>query len=558
MTIQSSLAAHCWWQTAVAAAALALVSVSATAAGTANIETVRDGTLGVYADAQATQRCATIAPGSFTTLYVVATLGGATGAGITGAEFRIEVSNPNGWLFQFNPPNVPVVIGQAMDLTPNDPTDRVGINIAFPVCQTGPRVALGTLNVFNLSGGPTQLSVKRRNIPSNPGWACPLFTVCDAPMYSAVCMDACTFDALGGAISATMSLNDLACLPTESCATDCPGAPCVTIGPLPHRFVCEGESVDLVATAVNCGTSPEDIDVFVDYELAGSFSAVAPGQTVTVTHTVPPTFCAEGNRQPRHNVGAVARNNACLAWAGAERQQVFLCDSRVCGGNVPPDCSNARASVAELWPPDGRLVPVTITGVVDPNGGPVQVYIRGVRSDESPGYYPAADCFDAVLDGPASVRLRAEREPLGNGRVYTVEYEAQDPSTLHCRGEVQVCVPRKPGGTCIGGPAQYDPTGCMFRWIGDQPISGPIIIIPFTGGVEVSFATETAGPVEIEVFDIRGRRVAVLAQAAFAPGPHTLQWDGHDADGRVTAAGVYLFRARIDGTVYTRKSVLVR
>lgn len=532
-----------------AVAAASLCGVRAVHAG-------GDGMLGVYGDAQATQRCATIAPGSFTTLYVVATLGGATNAGVTGAEFRIEVSNPTGWLFQYTPPNTPVVIGQPMDLTPNDPTDPAGVNVAFSTCKTGPLVEFGTLAVFNLGGGPTTLSIKRRNIPSNADWACPLFTLCDEPFYSKQCMDSCSFDGFGGVVTATMSLNDLACLPTENCTSACPGAPSVSIGPLPPKLICVDEPADVVGTATNTSSSPEDIDLFIDYQLVGSFQAVAPGQSVSASLTIPPDHCAMG--VDRHNVGAVARNSACLSTAGAERQQPFQCDTRVCDGNVPPDCSNAHASRTELWPPDGRLVAVDIQGIVDPNGDPVTVNIVSVSSDESPGYYPSEDCYDAFRDGPNAVRLRAERDAQGNGRVYTVGYEARDPSTLRCRGTVKVCVPRKPGGTCADGPGRYDATECLFRWIGDEPTPAPIIVIPFTGRVEVSFATQTALPVEIDVFDIRGRRVAVLAREGFAPGAHTVQWDGRDQDGRQAASGVYLFRARIDGVVQTRKSVLMR
>lgn len=172
------------------------------------------GYVGIYSDSSGTQPCGTVAPYTVQTLYVIAKLEGFTAAGITGAEFRIEVLDATGWLFSYAPPTVAGVqaIGGALDLTPNDSTDASGINLAFQQCQppTAGQVRLGKISVVNLGGQQTSLSVKRHTHPSNPANRCASFTMCDSPEYSMVCMSTaaeppCTIHPL---VSATSTAGD--------------------------------------------------------------------------------------------------------------------------------------------------------------------------------------------------------------------------------------------------------------------------------------------------------------------------------------------------------------
>ena len=92
--------------------------------------------------------------------------------------------------------------------------------------------------------------------------------------------------------------------------------------------------------------------------------------------------------------------------------------------NRPPDISKARASVAVLWPPDGRLVPFHIEGVTDPDGDAVSISITGIQQDEPPALGKQGP--DAELDDSGSGAVRATRLGKGNGRVYMVFFTAND------------------------------------------------------------------------------------------------------------------------------------
>ncbi len=84
--------------------------------------------------------------------------------------------------------------------------------------------------------------------------------------------------------------------------------------------------------------------------------------------------------------------------------------------NRPPDCSTVRATPASLGAPNHRLITVTISGGTDPDGDQVDLEITGVTQDE-----PVTGPPDAVATTiPHRVRLRAERDPHGDGRVYRI------------------------------------------------------------------------------------------------------------------------------------------
>jgi subtilisin family serine protease len=159
-----------------------------------------DGYVGIYADAAGTVPCTNIPNYTGTTLYVIAKTAGESANGITGAEFRIEVTDPSGWYLSYTPPGTAsIVMGNPIDTDP-DPNAGGGVNLGFPSCQvpdSSGQVRFGTLSVFNASGSATDLLVKRHSQPTNPDFGCALFVRCDDPYYTKVCMtsappDSCT------------------------------------------------------------------------------------------------------------------------------------------------------------------------------------------------------------------------------------------------------------------------------------------------------------------------------------------------------------------------------
>jgi hypothetical protein len=136
---------------------------------------------------------------------------------------------------------------------------------------------------------------------------------------------------------------------------------------------------------------------------------------------------------------------------------------------MPPDCSSAVASTAEIWPPNHKWVNVEILGVIDPDDDPVSITITGITQDEPVAGHGSGNTLpDGDGIGTSIARLRAERTGLGNGRTYEISFEATDTGGGICNGTVHVCVPHSmgrsphdstPGRVCINDGQVYDSDG---------------------------------------------------------------------------------------------------
>jgi len=82
--------------------------------------------------------------------------------------------------------------------------------------------------------------------------------------------------------------------------------------------------------------------------------------------------------------------------------------------NIPPVCDKALASITEIWPPNHKMVPVTIEGVYDPEGESVNITINGITQDESVNEKGDGNTQpDGSVVGTSSAMLRAERSRQG-------------------------------------------------------------------------------------------------------------------------------------------------
>jgi len=70
---------------------------------------------------------------------------------------------------------------------------------------------------------------------------------------------------------------------------------------------------------------------------------------------------------------------------------------------------------------------------------------------------------------------------------------------------------------------------------------------PFNASVTLPYFVDRAGRVTIDVYDVSGRYVATLLDAARGRGDGVVHWTAVDHAGRRVASGVFLVRLRIDG-----------
>jgi hypothetical protein len=82
---------------------------------------------------------------------------------------------------------------------------------------------------------------------------------------------------------------------------------------------------------------------------------------------------------------------------------------------------------------------------------------------------------------------------------------------------------------------------------------------PFNPKTLIRYDLPVGGTVRLNVFDVRGRKVASLVDAKLPPGPQQVVWNGRDDRGGEVSAGVYLYRLVVNGEIAgQRKMVLVK
>jgi hypothetical protein len=141
----------------------------------------------------------------------------------------------------------------------------------------------------------------------------------------------------------------------------------------------------------------------------------------------------------------------------------------------------------------------------------------------------------------------------------------------YCRAEIEVLA------LCSVSTACTNPIGNTTPWFDNvrfaaseaSPVVGagspspPAMRLlvgpnPAPGEASLTFEMDAAGPLRLEVYDVRGARLRTLADGWRAAGTHRIAWDGADGDGRTQPSGVYWVRCRTLDGVISKALVLVR
>lgn len=76
---------------------------------------------------------------------------------------------------------------------------------------------------------------------------------------------------------------------------------------------------------------------------------------------------------------------------------------------------------------------------------------------------------------------------------------------------------------------------------------------PFSAGTRIGYTLAEASDVQLAVYDVLGREVAVLEEGLHPAGPHTVEWSA-----RGLSAGIYIVRLQAGDTSITRRLLLTR
>ncbi|MDF1543775.1 MAG: T9SS type A sorting domain-containing protein [bacterium] len=82
---------------------------------------------------------------------------------------------------------------------------------------------------------------------------------------------------------------------------------------------------------------------------------------------------------------------------------------------------------------------------------------------------------------------------------------------------------------------------------------------PFNPETNIRFSLPVKAEISLELFNILGRKVRTLADhQSFAPGSHSIRWDGLTRSGQPAASGLYFYRLNVAEKSYSRKMILLR
>ena len=157
------------------------------------------------------------------------------------------------------------------------------------------------------------------------------------------------------------------------------------------------------------------------------------------------TYCALYGANPDGS-GRTPIDPTCCGTDGADWQPIV---------NHPPDCWGVTADPDVLWPANGTLRTVELSAASDPDGDAVSLEITSVTQDER--VRRGRDAYGAAEN---AVRLRATRDPRGDGRVYRIAFTATDSKGAECEGTATVSVPRHKKQPAVdSAPPSYNSFG---------------------------------------------------------------------------------------------------
>jgi len=81
---------------------------------------------------------------------------------------------------------------------------------------------------------------------------------------------------------------------------------------------------------------------------------------------------------------------------------------------------------------------------------------------------------------------------------------------------------------------------------------------PFNPNTRISFAIPESERVQLQIFNVNGRKVKTLVDGTLSSGEHTYEWDSTDDSGHKVATGVYFYRLTAGDVTATKKMTLIK
>lgn len=208
---------------------------------------------------------------------------------------------------------------------------------------------------------------------------------------------------------------------------------------------------NVIHAAVDAGQSPPNGFAYLQgigtlqSGVTTTFRIARSGSNVTLS--VPSQLPGASVTVPLTLVPSLNSTNAYLFFGNTAVGTTFSNFSVVASGGggdtTLPAISTLTASQEVIWPPNHKMVPVTLNAVATDNVGVTSLKIVSATSNEPDNGLGDGDMpNDIQVTGDLTLNLRAERSGKGKGRIYTVTVEARDAAGNAATKSLTVSVPK--------------------------------------------------------------------------------------------------------------------
>jgi predicted extracellular nuclease len=269
---------------------------------------------------------------------------------------------------------------------------------------------------------------------------------------------------------------------------------CCTAFVDPGATALDDDYGDLTASIVSSGSvDANTVGTYTrSYSVSNDYITATATRTVNVVDTTPPVLTLNGDSPMTVELGSIfvdpgatatdtcagSLSSAIVNSGGVDTLHVgtYTVTYTVSDGynlssatrtinvvdTTAPTLSTITADPSVLWPPNGRMERVRLFYTVTDVSGPVVCRV-GVTSDEPWRRHGHDRVPDWFVVSPRLLMLRAERDPRGDGRIYTITVTCRDASGNRSVGSTTVTVPKDqghhngPGGNPgPGGPGNHN------------------------------------------------------------------------------------------------------
>lgn len=237
-------------------------------------------------------------------------------------------------------------------------------------------------------------------------------------------------------------------------------------------------------------------------------------------------LCTLAQMQRGPLIASDGYGGAIITWRDSRNTNYDIYASKVdVYGNVPPNATSLQSFAAYLKGPD-----ITLEWALTESG--YEMHFLVLRSEGADGLFkefPSADIE-------------------GEGLSFTFRDGSCEPGTTY---RYRVDVLDEEGRRVLFETGLLSTPAIPLTLYQNHPN-------PFNPSTTIRYYLPEGGRVEMEIFDISGRRVACMVSGNQQRGFHSVEWRGKDERGVSVVSGVYFYRLSAGKERVTRKMILLK